>query len=56
MESSETIGLRERIAETIEDFCTDRGMTASEVLQALEYVYACVERHNEDSPGWLRMH
>ncbi|WP_368508112.1 hypothetical protein [Bradyrhizobium lupini] len=56
MESEETIALRERIAETIEDFCTDRGMTASEVLQAIEYVYARVERHNEDTPGWVKMH
>jgi hypothetical protein len=53
---NETQALAERLAEVIEEFSEANTITASEALQALEYVYACVERQNEDSVGWIKMH
>lgn len=56
MESVEAQALAERLGEVIEEFSECNTITASEVLQALEFTYACVERHNEDAVGWLKMH
>lgn len=55
-QSTEGQALNERLAEVIEEFSEANTITSSEVLQSLEYVYACVERYNDDAPGWLRMH
>jgi F420-0:gamma-glutamyl ligase-like protein len=55
-QSNEGTALNERLAEVIEEFSEANTITSAEVLQSLEYVYACVERYNEGSPGWLKMH
>ncbi|MGY3589345.1 hypothetical protein [Bradyrhizobium sp. USDA 4350] len=56
MESNEATALSERLAEVIEEFSEANTISATEVLQALEFTYACVERHNEQAMPWMRMH
>lgn len=52
----EAQGLAERLGEVIEEYCEANQLSAGAILWSLEYVYACVERQCEDSPGWQKMH
>lgn len=56
METLASQALAERLGEVIEEYCETNTVTAGEILWCLEYVYACVERQCEDSPGWQKMH
>lgn len=55
-QSEEVLALNERIAEVITEFSEANTITAVEVLQSLDHVYACIEVHNKDTLGWLKMH
>ena len=43
--------MAERLGEVIEEYSEANDITPGEVLYALEYVYACVERYNDDTPA-----
>jgi len=39
------------LGEVIEEYSEANDITPREVLYSLEYVYACVERYNDDAPA-----
>ena len=42
--------LAERLAEVLDEFSECNDVTDTEVLEALEYIYACVERFCDVTP------
>lgn len=48
--------LAERLAETVEDFSQANTVTVSDVLDALEIVYARVERATTEDLPCIKMH
>lgn len=55
MENEAPNALAERIGEVIEEFSECNETDAIQVLEALEWVYACVERYNDATPAF-KMH
>lgn len=47
--------LAERLGEMIEEYSGANTVSVSDVLDALEYAYACVERFNDNMPR-VKMH
>lgn len=56
MGSDAALALAELLAEVIEEFSEANDIKVSEVLDGLEYTYACVERANTNDEPRHKMH
>jgi hypothetical protein len=56
MDSQAALALAERLGEVIEEFSEANDIKVSEVLDGLEYTYACVERVNVHDEPRHKMH